>query len=378
VDATQHIPPVDPDDPMVSTIRTAPVRPGPIGPQGTRSISRDGYGAAVPMGGVGTVAPYGPPNVPPGQRRRTTIANSYQSQRHRGRRTMVIWISVVLVLAAVLGVAAWWFGSGRWTAVPRIGGLDPTAAEQTLQNADLSAALTQAHDNTVPAGRVVGTSPSIGSRALRGSTVTVVISEGRPIVPDITPGASPDAVEVAVRAAQLTPRLDPNQDAFDNTVPKGAVVRLNPAPGTQVNIGAVVVLVISKGPAPRPVPNVVGQPHDQAFAALTQAGFQPFDEPQTFDGQTPGGTVVATTPGAGTVIQPGTSLKVGVQTSNAVTVPTLTGQSAQQAQQTLQGLGLQVQIQAVANDPNGQVFVQSPGPGTLVQPGSTVTLGVFP
>jgi serine/threonine protein kinase/beta-lactam-binding protein with PASTA domain len=375
LDATQHIPAVDPDDPMVSTIRTAPVRPGPIGPQGTRSISRDSrdaYGQAMPMGGVGTVAPYGPP---PAQRRRT---NAYQAQRHRARRTMVIWISVVLVLAAVLGVAAWWFGSGRWTAVPHIGGLDPTAAEQTLQNADLSAALTQAHDDKVPAGRVVGTNPPIGGRALRGSTVTVVISEGKPIVPDITPGASPDAVETAVRAAQLTPRLDPNQDAFDDNVPKGAVVRLNPAPGAQVNIGAVVVLVISKGPAPKPVPDVVGQPRDQAVNALTQAGFQPFDEPQTFDPQTPGGTVVATTPAAGTVIQPGTSLKVGVQTSNAVTVPTLTGQSAQQAQQTLQGLGLQVQIQAMANDPNGQVLVQSPGPGSLVQPGSTVTLTVFP
>jgi beta-lactam-binding protein with PASTA domain len=44
----------------------------------------------------------------------------------------------------------------------------------------------------------------------------------------------------------------------------------------------------------------------------------------------------------------------------------------------LQQLGLQAQVQALANDPNGQVFTQSPGPGTLVAPGSTVTVGVFP
>ncbi|HEX9336618.1 MAG TPA: PASTA domain-containing protein, partial [Pseudonocardiaceae bacterium] len=236
----------------------------------------------------------------------------------------------------------------------------------------------QAHDNTVPAGRVVSTDPTFGSRALRGSTITVVISEGRPIVPDITPGASPDAVEVAVRAAQLTPKLDPNQDAFNDTVPKGAVAGLNPPPGSQLPIGAMVVVVLSKGPAPKPVPNVVGQQHDQAFAALTQAGFQPFDEPGAFDGQTPGGTVLATTPAGGTIIQPGGSLRIGVQTSNAVTVPSLTGQSAQAAVQALQQLGLQAQVQALANDQNGQVFTQSPGPGTLVAPGSTVTLGVFP
>jgi serine/threonine-protein kinase len=351
---TQHISPVyDPE----ATLRTGTV--GPIGPQGTVSIDRDGY------------------PLPP-QGRRTSIAQRYEAQRQRSRRNMIVWISVVLVLAAILGVAAWWFGSGRWTAVPGITGLDPNAAETTLQNADLSAALTQAHDDNVPAGRVVRTDPGTGARALRGSTITVVISEGKPIVPDVTPGASPAAVEQAVKAAQLTPKLDPNQDAFNDTVPKGAVATLNPGPGTQLNIGAIVVVVLSKGPAPKPVPNVVGQPHDQAFATLTQAGFHPFDEPATFNGGVPPGTVVATTPAAGTIIQPGGDLRIGVQVSNGVQVPNLVGQSVQQAEQTLQQLGLQAQVQALGNDPNAQVFGQSPPAGTVVQPGTAVSLGAFP
>jgi serine/threonine-protein kinase len=70
--------------------------------------------------------------------------------------------------------------------------------------------------------------------------------------------------------------------------------------------------------------------------------------------------------------------KVGVVVSTAVTVPQLIGQAAAQAQQAMQQLGLQVQVQALANDPNGQVFVESPNAGTLVAPGSTVTIGVFP
>jgi serine/threonine-protein kinase len=260
--------------------------------------------------------------------------------------------------------------------VPKIGGLDPTTAERTLQDADLSGAITQAHSNTVPAGQVVNTTPVIGARALRGSTITVVISEGKPIVPDITPGASPSAVEQAVKAAELSPRLDASQDSYSPSVPQGAVVGLNPGPGTQLNIGSPVVVVVSKGPPPNPVPNVVGQPHDQAFQALSQAGFSPYDEPPAFDPNVGGGTVIKTDPGTGATSVPGN--KVGVQVSNAVTLPSVTGQPAQQAQQTLQGMGLQVQIQAVANDPNGQVFVESPSAGTLVAPGSTVTLGVFP
>ncbi len=377
--ATQYVTPVRTSDPLGTTVRTPPVQPGPIGPQGTRALSRQEFADAQaqaqhggPPIGVGTVDPRmaygGKPHQPP--------RNPYQTQRQRGRRTMLIWVAVVLVLAAVLGVAAWWFGSGRWTAVPRIGGLDPTTAERTLQDSDLSGAITQEHSNTVPAGRVVNTNPRIGQRALRGSTITVVISEGKPIVPDITPGASPDAVEQAVKAAQLTPRLDPNQNAYSATVPTGAVVTLNPGPGTQLDIGSPVVVVVSKGPPPNPVPNVVGQPHDQAFAALQQAGFQPFDEAAAFDPNTPGGSVIKTDPGAGATGPAGN--KVGVVVSNAVTVPALTGQPAPQAQQTLQSMGLQVQIQALANDPNGAVFTQTPAANTLVAPGTTVVLGVFP
>jgi serine/threonine-protein kinase len=388
--ATHRVPLTPPGgDPNAATLRTAPVRPSPIGPQGTRAMSRDEFNAMPAQGygqptNVGTVDPraYGPP--PPGQaqqrgqgQQRAGAGGPYRLQRKRSRRTVVIWIAVVLVVAAVVGVVSWWFGSGRWTAVPKITGLDPTTAERTLQSSDLTAALSQAHDNTVPAGRVVSTDPGVGQRALRGSTITVVISEGKPIVPDITAGASPDAVEQVVTKAQLSPKLDPGKDTFDNTVPKGAVVTLNPPPGTQLDIGSPVVVVLSKGPAPKPVPDVTNQPHDQAFAALTQAGFQPFDEPGVFNGQIAGGSVVKTDPPANTVIT-GTDNKVGVQVSNAVSVPPLTGQGGQAATQTLQSMGLQAQVQALAGDPNGQVFAQQPGPGTLVAPGSTVTLDVFP
>ncbi|HEX5118935.1 MAG TPA: PASTA domain-containing protein [Pseudonocardiaceae bacterium] len=367
---------VEDADPLGSTVRTPPVRPGPIGPQGTRALSRGDYPAGHPIGGVDTAQPY----TPPQPRRRAEPAkparSPYEQQRHRARRTMLIWVAIVLLLAAVLGAAAWWFGSGRWTAVPKISGLDPTAAEQTLQDADLSGAITQQHSNSVPAGQVVSTSPAIGARALRGSTITVVISEGRPIVPDVTPGAAPAAVEQAVRQAQLDPRLDAAQNAYSGNVPKGAVVALNPGPGTQLNIGSPVVVVLSKGPAPNPVPNVVGQPHDQAFAALTQAGFAPFDEPQAFDPNVPGGTVIKTDPAAGAVAPDAN--KVGVVTSNAVAVPNLMGQPAAQAQQALAQMGLQAQVQPLQGDPNGSVFVESPAAGTLVAPGTVITLGVFP
>lgn len=374
------------DPPAARTIRTAPVRNAGVGPQGTRAWTRDELGVGA-VGTMGRPAPalQGPPpgtplGPPPGAHHPgyPPPVGGYQAHRQRSRRTFVIWIAVVLVLAAVVGAVAWWLGTGRWTAVPQLTGLDPAAAERALQTADLSGTITQQRDNTVPPGQVIGTDPATGSRALRGSTVTVEVSEGRPIVPDIVPGAAANAVQGQIRAAQLTPVHDPTKDAYDDNVPKGAVVRVVPGPGTQLNLDSPVTVVLSLGRAPRPVPNVVGQPHDQAFAALRQAGFQPFDEPAAFSDQVDGNVVLRTDPPTGTTIAADGNLRVGVVVSNAVTVPNLTGQQAEAAAQALAALKLQPQVQALAGDPNGQVFAQSPAAGTRVAPGSTVAIGVFP
>jgi serine/threonine protein kinase/beta-lactam-binding protein with PASTA domain len=351
------------------TVRSRPVvGPSPVGPRGTRALSRGEYQDLAAQHGMPDQPP---PPVQPMAR--------YQAQRTRSRRVFAIWISVILLLAVLIGVSAWWLGSGRWTAIPQVTGLDTTTAEHSITTADLSVVVKQTHDNTIPAGRVINTDPTEGSRQLRGSSVTLLVSEGRPVVPDVTAGANLNTVEQAIKADQLTPRLDPNADTYSDSVPQGAVISLSPAPGSQVTVNAQITIVVSKGPAPKPIPNVVGQPHDQAFAALTSAGFQPFDEPEQFSQTVAGGLVISTTPAAGTVVDPGGSKRVGVVVSNAVTVPTLVGEQAGQAVSQLQQLGLQAQVQSlVGNDQNGTVFQQSVPANTLVQAGTQITLAVFP
>lgn len=349
----------------------APVGGPPIGPQGTRAWNRAELGAP-PQSGVyqrGPQPPVGISNQP---------TDRYQRARVRGRRNFLIWIAVVTVLAVVVGIGAWWLGSGRWTAVPSVTGLNATLAEQTLVGADLSVTVQQVHSDTVAAGLAVNTQPAGGDRALRGSTVTLLMSEGKPVVPDITQGAALNLAEQAITAAGLVPKVDPTQTSYDPVVPKGDVLRVTPSPGTPLSMNSVVTIVLSKGPAPTPVPSVAGQSKDQAFATLTAAGFQPVVTGQQFSDQVAGGDVIGTNPQAGTVLGDGASRQVGVVVSDAVTVPSLSGESVSQAQQQLATLGLQVQVQSFFNNSGGTVFNQSPAAQSLVQPGSTVTITAFP
>jgi hypothetical protein len=105
------------------------------------------------------------------------------------------------------------------------------------------------------------------------------------------------------------------------TVPKGQVVRLGPAPGTRVKRGSVVTLYLSSGkaspnptptpstsPSPTPsrtgtagcgtVPSVVGSSEQAAKSAMTHAGLR-FDVSYRYSASVDRGYVIRTDPGAG-------------------------------------------------------------------------------
>jgi serine/threonine-protein kinase len=330
------------------------------GPRGTRAIPRLGPPTLA-------VAPPQLPPVPP-------------PTAGKPRRPVVLWSIVGLVLVVLLGGGLWWFTTGQrasnTASVPQIAGMDRATAEKTLNDSGFPAKFTEQRSNTMGAGLAIRTDPAAGSGALRGTEVTVVLSSGRPTVPDIGSDTSLAQAETAIMAAQLVPVHNAGADQYSATVAEGNVVSVSPQPGTQLDIGAQVVIVLSKGPAPQPVPDVTGMSHDQAFQTLRAHGFDPFDAGTDFSQNVPAGYVTRTSPAANSQVQ-GNSKRVGVYVSNAVSVPSVVGRSIQEAQQILQQAGLQVDLKG--HDRGfGLVIQQDPNPGQLVKTGSRVTLLTIP
>lgn len=202
----------------------------------------NGAAAARPSGGPrGTQAlsrPDEPDELPP-----------HLGARRRSRRTFAAWTAVVLALALLIAVSAWWLGAGRWTATPSLVGLQQAAAERLLAEADLVATVTTKIDDRAAAGVVVATDPGPTTQLLRGSTVVLTISSGPPTVPAIAPGTAVPAAEEALRAARLEPARRTAAE-FSDTVPEGAVIRTDPPAGTTLTSGAPVTLVLSRGVPP--------------------------------------------------------------------------------------------------------------------------------
>lgn len=298
----------------------------------------------------------------------------FDADRMRSRRTMIVWLTVVALLAAFVGVGGWWMGSGRYTTVPTIGGLDVPGASSTLDAADLTSDVKGTYSDTAPVDTLIGSDPDSGTRVTKGSTVSLLVSLGRPSVPQISVDSTVEDMKDLLRERTFEPT--DGGETFSTTAPIGGVAALDPTPGTALSVGSTVKIFRSKGSPPVSVPNVAGMSPVEATTALTSVGLSVTETETLFDKKVDGGKVIGTDPSIGDTVNAGTTVRL--QVSNAITVPSLLGRSVGSARDTLDRLALGVQVRQVFDTDGSLVVSQNPGPGTRVAPGSSVSVVSLP
>ncbi|MBP2334419.1 serine/threonine-protein kinase [Saccharothrix coeruleofusca] len=354
-----------------ATVRVQrPTPPVGAGPMGTMAMPRTAL-APPPVEQVVPAAPPVKPRPRP-KKPRKTPEQLLEEQRKRARRRLVTWGSVAAAAVLLVGMGTWWLGAGQYTTVPSLVGQDEEVALALLEDASLKNLVSLEASDTAPVGQVLRTDPAAGAEARRGDLVRLVVSRGKPVVPQIQAGIEVDAAREEIESVGLSARLDEQKDAFSDRVPKGKVVTLDPPPGSQVSVGATVTIVVSKGSQPKPVPDLTGRTKDEAFAELTSLGFEPVEGPAEFSPTVDNGRVVRTDPGVGTNLPPG-QRRVTVIVSNAVTVPDVERKRVRDARKELEEAGLEVDVQFNNRD-RATVFNQSIRGGTRVPEKTRVVL----
>ncbi len=157
--------------------------------------------------------------------------------------------------------------------VPDVVGLDETAAVARLRTANFETDVTYAYDDVVAEGLVVSTAPAGEQVAPEASTIEVVVSRGpQPVTVPGVVGAPLGQALAALEEVGLVGVVV--EQRFDDNVPEGAVVEQLPAAGDDAFRGDEVRLVESKGGRPFPLPDVEGQPEDEARAVLEDLGLE--------------------------------------------------------------------------------------------------------
>jgi serine/threonine-protein kinase len=265
--------------------------------------------------------------------------------------------------------------SNKPVAVPDVQLLVRRLAVQKIEQAGLNTQIQTASNEQVPKGEVSGQNPGPGAKIGKGSTVTLTISTGYPMVPvpDVRTQEATSAVQ-ALTAAGLVPKVVYLYGAAQ----ANTVMGQNPPPKKVVKKGSTVRINVSKGLKPVGVPDVTGQPYANASSALQGQGFSVAR--QDINNSAPKGQVVAENPPAGTSVPKGSKIILSVSKGPATSqVPDVRGQAQGTAEQLVQGAGYTVALIFVAvNDPSqdGTVIDQDPKPGSNAPQGAVVTLTV--
>jgi beta-lactam-binding protein with PASTA domain/serine/threonine protein kinase len=281
--------------------------------------------------------------------------------------------AVAFVLALVAsGLYAWEYLVPRGTTTPDLIGATVTEARQRLADKGLRMVEgPRVADRRIAEGRVVEQSIPPGRTARRRAVIQVRLSSGLPFVA-VPALAGQDEDEAGDELARLRLKVTVTR-TNDERVAEGKVIRTSPAALTRLREGQTVTVVVSAGKPKVQVPDVAGQPLEQARKVLTDDGFKVVDRPEPND-QVPAGTVIGTDPPTGTEVERGSQVTLVVsQGTNQVTVPNVEGMGRDQAIAIIAQAGLRpvIDVDDLFKD---EVKKQEPDPGTLVPRGSPVRL----
>ncbi len=280
-----------------------------------------------------------------------------------------------VIAAVVAGFFVWHELSGTpQVPVGLYQGQPVAQAEQQIRKANLVPDVKKGPNTRFKQGIVFKQDPSAGSKVDKNGTVTIFVSTG------------PPKVKVpAVKGQQWAQAQQTLHDAglkpVEHIVPgntKGQVTATDPPAGQRAPKGSTVRVNVMSGPALGNIPNVVGQSLAQALEIIRNAGFNP--SPTIVSSDAPQNQVIHQNPAPGTSTTKGTT--VDLQVSNGppqVSIPSVVGETAQQAVADLQSAGFQVNQQfASVSDPSEDGIVQSQNPdgGSTATKGSTVTIEV--
>ena len=264
-------------------------------------------------------------------------------------------------------------------SVPAVTNLTEAAATTDIEGATLLVGtITGAADDMVPVGNVISQDPVAGTMVSANTLVNLVISLGPANVatPETVGLTEADAI-TALTNAGLT--LGETSAVPSVDVVAGSVVAQDPAAGTLVAATTAVNLVISLGPDPVPVPDIVGLQEAQAMTVLFNAGLEVGVVIETFSNTVPLGEIISQSLPPGQIVPLDTALDYTVSLGPPVSTPNVVGLSQPAAEAALVAAELVVGDITEQNDfnvPEGDVISQDPTAGTNVATGTPVDLVV--
>jgi|GEM_PF-1482446 len=257
--------------------------------------------------------------------------------------------------------------------VPNVVDLNQADANAAIIGAGLVVGtITNAYSNTIAEGNVISQNPAAGTPAAGGTDVNIVVSLGKPVVPNVV-GQTQAAATAAITAVDsLTVS---STSAYSDTIASGLVISQNPVGSTDVNIGSSVAIVVSLG-LPL-IPNVVGQTQAAATAAITAVDSLTVSSTSAYSDTIASGLVISQNPVGSTAVNIGSNVALVVSLGLPL-IPNVVGQTQAAADAAITAASFTVTVTTAYSDTvaAGLVISQNPAAGAARTSGTAVNIVV--
>jgi beta-lactam-binding protein with PASTA domain/tRNA A-37 threonylcarbamoyl transferase component Bud32 len=284
----------------------------------------------------------------------------------------------LLIASIAIGAGVFMIWSSTQTKVPQLVGLTQSQATESISNAELSAEIKLVFSEVVAKGIVISADPTSGSAVGKDQIVTLTISKGPeffsvPNMKDLT------LDEVRAELKNIGLKLGEVTYEYSSDVKKNHTISSKPGFGQLAKPNSSVGIVLSKGAAPIPIPDVKGSNSEAAVSALSAAGFNSVIVVQEYSNTVATGVVISQTPTALTERLPKTPITLVVSKGiRPVSVPNIIGLTKSAGIEALTNSKLDFEIIGSTTCNNGykkntrKISQQSVVAGNKVAPGTVI------
>ncbi len=323
--------------------------------------------------------------------KRNKSNNSDVNGKKTRKNIIIISASCAAIAAAAVAFGAYWYylGPGSYWSLPKpntqecasqsackITNVPWADYERTLKISNIPYSVSKDFSDNIPEGNIIFTNPDFsGSKISKRNNgrVKIVVSKGvrKSTIPediiDPTSNAGKDPIKALKKAGFTSITHKPSEDIYSLEIPKGCVVEISPTPGMQMNHNKNITVILSKGPMPVSMPDVVNLTKEEADKAFNEAKLVP-NYSEEFNDKIEKGKIISASVQKGTQMHWGDKLDVVVSKGpKTITMPDVRNKNANDARRILESLGLKVNVSAPLGDLMHTVRFQSAAPGSQVR-----------
>lgn len=323
--------------------------------------------------------------------KRNKSNNANDNGKKTRKNIIIISASCAAIAAAAVAFGAYWYylGPGSYWSLPKpntqkcasqsackITNVPWADYERTLKISNIPYSVSKDFSDNIPEGNIIFTNPDFsGSKISKRNNgrVKIVVSKGvrKSTIPediiDPTSNAGKDPIKALKKAGFTSITHKPSEDIYSLEIPKGCVVEISPTPGMQMNHNKNITVILSKGPMPVSMPDIVNLTKEEADKAFNEAKLVP-NYSEEFNDKIEKSKIISASVQKGTQMHWGDKLDVVVSKGpKTITMPDVRNKNANDARRILESLGLKVNISAPLGDLMHTVRFQSAAPGSQVR-----------